>query len=86
VASVAGDGREREVRVRGTRTVTAEAAGGGRGGADSLGTCSIASNAGNCCSTGQFCRNSDHGAGTATASGAAIECVYSSNAWRWSYA
>ncbi|MFR0358590.1 hypothetical protein [Streptomyces sediminimaris] len=76
-----------------TRTVTAKAAGtySGSGGSSSgsrgsTGTCSIVSNAGNCYSAGQFCRNSDHGAVTTTAGGAAIKCVYRSNAWRWTYA
>lgn len=77
-----------------TRTATARAAGtssgstgsssgGSRGG---TGTCSIVSNAGNCYSAGQFCRNSDHGAVTTTAGGSAIKCTYSANAWRWTYA
>ncbi|WP_107436436.1 hypothetical protein, partial [Streptomyces avermitilis] len=48
-------------------------------------TCSIVSNSGNCYQAGQFCRNSDHGALTTTASGARIKCSYSSNAWRWTY-
>lgn len=81
-----------------TRTVTAKAAGAhsgssggsgsgsGGGSQGSTGRCSIVSNAGNCYSAGQFCRNSDHGAVTTTASGASIKCVYSSNAWRWTYA
>ncbi|MEU6079368.1 hypothetical protein [Streptomyces sp. NPDC047108] len=82
-----------------TRTAAAEAAtgsgggsgsssgsGGGSGGEDTTGTCSIRSNAGNCYSAGQFCRNSDHGAVTTTASGARIKCAYSANAWRWTYA
>ncbi len=71
-----------------TKTTTARAADTGSGSSsaqDSTGTCSIRSNAGNCYSAGQFCRNSDHGATTTTASGAAIKCVYSSNAWRWTY-
>jgi hypothetical protein len=49
------------------------------------GTCSIVSSAGNCYQAGQFCRNSDHGASTTTASGATIKCAYSANAWRWTY-
>ncbi|RVU27918.1 hypothetical protein EOT10_06475 [Streptomyces antnestii] len=76
-----------------TRTAHAAAANGtsgstgsGSGSQDSSGTCSIVSNAGNCYSAGQFCRNSDHGAVTTTQSGTAIKCAYSSNAWRWTYA
>ncbi|MFD7391723.1 hypothetical protein ACFV46_25010 [Streptomyces sp. NPDC059852] len=74
-----------------TKTATVAAAGtedgsGGGAGGDSTGTCSIVSNSGNCYSAGQFCRNSDHGATTTTASGARIRCVYSANAWRWKYA
>ncbi|MFJ3796178.1 hypothetical protein ACIPSJ_07805 [Streptomyces sp. NPDC090088] len=72
-----------------TKTATAKAAGSGSGsgssGQDSAGTCTIVSNAGNCYSAGQFCRNSDHGAVTTTAGGVKIECAYSSNAWRWTY-
>ncbi|MFI0860789.1 hypothetical protein ACH4RA_11025 [Streptomyces smyrnaeus] len=52
---------------------------------DSTGTCSIVSSSGNCYSAGQFCRNSDHGAVTSTASGRKIKCAQSSNAWRWTY-
>ncbi|MBO1331049.1 hypothetical protein [Streptomyces sp. VRA16 Mangrove soil] len=74
-------------------TVTAKSAtgsgsgssGSGSGSQADTGTCSIVSNSGNCYSAGQYCRNSDHGASTTTASGAAITCRYSSNAWRWSY-
>jgi hypothetical protein len=70
-----------------TRTAAAEAAdsdsGSGGGSQDSVGTCSIVSNSGNCYSAGQFCRNSDHGATTTTAAGTKIKCAYSSNAWRW---
>jgi len=72
-----------------TKTAAAEAAdsgsgsGSGGGGQDSVGTCSIRSNSGNCYSAGQFCRNSDHGATTTTAAGTRIKCAYSSNAWRW---
>ncbi|MPY47187.1 hypothetical protein [Streptomyces acidicola] len=58
---------------------------GSDSGSDTTGTCSIVSSSGNCYSAGQFCRNSDHGASTTTASGARIKCVYSSNAWRWTY-
>ncbi|ELP68234.1 hypothetical protein ACKI1I_38985 [Streptomyces turgidiscabies] len=71
-----------------TKTATAKAADSDRGsssGQDSTGTCSIVSNAGNCYSAGQFCRNSDHGAITTTAGGAKIKCTNSSNAWRWAY-
>lgn len=75
-----------------TKTATARAAagsgssgGGGGSSQDSTGTCSIVSNSGNCYSAGQFCRNSDHGASTTTASGRRITCAYSSNAWRWTY-
>ncbi|WP_432165225.1 hypothetical protein [Streptomyces sp. bgisy031] len=60
--------------------------GSGSGSQDTTGTCSIVSNAGNCYSAGQFCRNSDHGAVTTNAGGTRITCVYSSNAWRWKYA
>lgn len=75
-----------------TTTVTRAASsgsggsGGSSGGAAKTSTCSIRSNAGNCYSAGQFCRNSDHGALTTTASGARIKCSYSGSAWRWSYA
>ncbi|MFD5075745.1 hypothetical protein [Streptomyces sp. NPDC058371] len=71
-----------------TKTATAKAAdtrSGSGGGSDSTGTCTIVSNAGNCYSAGQFCRNSDHGAITTTDSGTKIKCAYSSNAWRWTY-
>jgi hypothetical protein len=60
--------------------------GSGSGSQDTTGTCSIVSNAGNCYSAGQFCRNSDHGAVTTNEGGTRIKCVYSSNAWRWTYA
>ncbi|WP_405937339.1 hypothetical protein OG338_12090 [Streptomyces sp. NBC_00726] len=74
-----------------TTTVTKAASSGSGGGSSSGGTrttstCSIRSNAGNCYSAGQFCRNSDHGAVTTNASGTRIKCAYSGNAWRWSYA
>ena len=70
-----------------TRTAAAaKAASSGGGSQDSVGTCSIKSNAGNCYSAGQFCRNSDHGATTTTADGTPIRCTYSSNTWRWKYA
>lgn len=72
-----------------TRTALAAAGPGtGRSGGGSgtrSGTCSIVSNSGNCYQAGQFCRNSDHGARTTTASGAPITCAYRSNAWRWTY-
>jgi hypothetical protein len=82
------------ITVTRTATATAKAAGtntgsgsgSGSGSQDSTGTCSIVSSAGNCYSAGQFCRNSDHGSVTTTASGATIKCTYSSNAWRWTYA
>ncbi|MGW3913811.1 hypothetical protein ACWEBX_20145 [Streptomyces sp. NPDC005070] len=74
-------------------TVTARAASGsGSGGSGSSGgggtgvsTCSITSNAGNCYSAGQYCRNSDHGASTTTAGGTRITCAYRSGGWRWTY-
>lgn len=69
-----------------TKTAAAKAADTSGGGQDGVGTCSIVSNSGNCYSAGQFCRNSDHGAATETASGERIRCTYSSNAWRWTYA
>ncbi|WP_405871249.1 MULTISPECIES: hypothetical protein [unclassified Streptomyces] len=73
-----------------TKTAAAKAAhtqsGSQSSGGDSTGTCSIVSNAGNCYAAGQFCRNSDHGSVTTTASGATIKCAYSSNSWRWTYA
>ncbi|WNO75469.1 MULTISPECIES: hypothetical protein [unclassified Streptomyces] len=73
-----------------TKTATARAADTGSNSSnsnsqDSTGTCTIVSNAGNCYSAGQFCRNSDHGAVTTNASGTKIKCTYSSNAWRWTY-
>lgn len=75
-----------------TKTVTMRAAAGsggsggsGGGGGGGTTTCSIRSNSGNCYQAGQFCRNSDHGATTTTASGARITCRYSANAWRWTY-
>ncbi|OEV00935.1 hypothetical protein AN217_04115 [Streptomyces qinglanensis] len=58
---------------------------GDTGGQDSSGTCSIVSSAGNCYSAGQFCRNSDHGATTSTASGRTIKCASRSGSWRWTY-
>lgn len=72
-----------------TRTAAAQAADNGSNnssGQDSVGTCSIKSNSGNCYSAGQFCRNGDHGATTTTASGTPIKCTYSSSRWRWTYA
>ncbi|MFF6999093.1 hypothetical protein ACFY93_29650 [Streptomyces sp. NPDC008313] len=68
-----------------TRTAKAKAADSGTSGQDSTGTCTIVSSSGNCYSAGQFCRNSDHGAVTTTASGSRVKCAYRSNAWRWSY-
>lgn len=59
--------------------------GGSSGGGGSSGKCSIVSNSGNCYQAGQFCRNSDHGASTTTASGSRITCSYSGSAWRWTY-
>lgn len=81
----------RTVKTPGPRvTVTRTALAAGTGSASSgsvtrSGTCSIVSNSGNCYRAGQFCRNSDHGARTTTASGAPITCVHRSNAWRWTY-
>lgn len=49
------------------------------------GTCSIVSNAGNCYSAGEFCRNSDHGAATTDASGTPLTCSLSGSRWRWTY-
>ncbi|RFC69913.1 hypothetical protein [Streptomyces sp. AcE210] len=69
-----------------TGSDTGSDTGSGSGSQDTTGTCSIVSNAGNCYSAGQFCRNSDHGAVTTNQGGTRIKCVYSSNAWRWSYA
>ncbi|MEU5346842.1 hypothetical protein AB0H18_39520 [Streptomyces sp. NPDC020766] len=72
-----------------TKTAAAKAAAGdsdsgsGGGSQDSVGTCSVVSNSGNCYSAGQFCRNSDHGATTTTAAGARIKCAFSAKAWRW---
>ncbi|MDX3099067.1 hypothetical protein PV703_30930 [Streptomyces sp. ME01-24h] len=80
-----------KVRVTVTAKVASNSGSGGSGGGTGsgssrhAGTCSIVSNAGNCYSAGQFCRNSDHGATTTTASGARIECAYSANAWRWTF-
>lgn len=53
--------------------------------ASDSGTCSIRSNAGNCYSAGQYCRNSDHGATTTDASGTPITCSSSGSRWRWTY-
>ncbi|MCS0603280.1 hypothetical protein NX794_18975 [Streptomyces sp. LP11] len=73
-----------------TVTVTKAASGtvrsSGTGTGSATGTCSIVSSSGNCYRAGQFCRNSDHGSLTTTASGARIRCSYSASAWRWSYA
>ena len=73
-----------------TVTKAASSGSGGSGGTSGGGskttsTCSIRSNAGNCYSAGQFCRNSDHGAVTTTASGARIRCSSSGSSWRWTY-
>ncbi|MEU6441395.1 hypothetical protein [Streptomyces sp. NPDC047046] len=68
----------------GSGSGTSKSTGGGTA-RSSTGTCSIVSNAGNCYSAGQFCRNSDHGARTTTAAGSPITCSYRSNAWRWTY-
>ncbi|MCC5479503.1 hypothetical protein [Streptomyces barringtoniae] len=77
--------RTKTVRTPGpTVTVTKAASGTVR--SDDTGTCSIVSNAGNCYRSGQFCRSSDHGATTTTASGTPITCSYSGSAWRWTYA
>jgi hypothetical protein len=70
----------------GTGSDASSDTGSGSGSQDTTGTCSIVSNAGNCYSAGQFCRNSDHGAVTTNEGGTRIKCVYSSNAWRWTYA
>ncbi|MEU2250139.1 hypothetical protein [Streptomyces sp. NPDC019224] len=89
--------RTKTVKVPGptvTVTVTKAASsgsgssGGSSGGGSSTthtSTCSIRSNAGNCYSAGQFCRNSDHGAVTTTASGTRIKCSASGSSWRWTY-
>ncbi|MGC4948033.1 hypothetical protein ACLQ2N_17795 [Streptomyces sp. DT224] len=74
-----------------TVTKAASSGSGGSGGTSGGGskatsTCSIRSNAGNCYSAGQFCRNSDHGAVTTNASGARIRCSQSGSSWRWTYA
>ncbi|MFC8537111.1 hypothetical protein ACFUJY_24780 [Streptomyces sp. NPDC057249] len=69
----------------GTRSGGSGGSSGG-GGTKATGTCSIRSNAGNCYSAGQFCRNSDHGAVTTNASGARIRCSQSGSSWRWTYA
>lgn len=73
-----------------TVTKAARAAGSGTNSGsdnsgDSTGSCSIVSNSGNCYKAGQFCRNSDHGAVTTTVGGTRITCVFSANAWRWTY-
>lgn len=68
-----------------TVTKAARAAGSSNGSSGGGGTCSIVSNSGHCYQAGQFCRNSDHGAATTTASGTRITCTYSANAWRWVY-
>ncbi|WP_374207801.1 hypothetical protein [Streptomyces sp. XM4193] len=58
------------------------ASGGGTGGGAAA-SCSLVSNAGNCYSPGQFCRNSDRGASTTTSSGARITCRQNGDSWRW---
>ncbi|MGW3601083.1 hypothetical protein [Streptomyces sp. NPDC005167] len=68
-----------------TRAAQAAGSSNSHGSSASSGKCSIVSNAGNCYEAGQFCRNSDHGVLTTTASGARIKCAYSANAWRWTY-
>jgi hypothetical protein len=81
--------RTKTVRTPGpTVTVTKAASGTVRSDdtGSGSGTCSIVSNAGNCYQAGQFCRSSDHGATTTTASGTPITCSYSGSAWRWTYA
>lgn len=62
-----------------SRSGTSSNSGSGSGDT-SIGACSITSNAGNCYSAGQYCRNSDHGATTTTAGGTSIRCSYSSGA------
>lgn len=74
----------KSARTTGASTTHSSGSSGSSG--TSTGTCSIVSNAGNCYQAGQFCRNSDHGSLTTTASGARIRCSYSANAWRWTYA
>ncbi|MER6469774.1 hypothetical protein [Streptomyces collinus] len=74
------------VTVRVTRAASGTVRSGNTGTGTGTSTCSIRSNAGNCYSAGQFCRNSDHGATTTTAGGSRIRCAYSANAWRWTYA
>ncbi|WLQ34461.1 hypothetical protein P8A18_13890 [Streptomyces castrisilvae] len=71
---------------RATSSGSGGSGGSGGGGSTTTRSCSIRSNAGNCYSAGQFCRNSDHGALTTNAAGTRIKCAYSGNAWRWTYA
>ncbi|OLZ70503.1 hypothetical protein AV521_15385 [Streptomyces sp. IMTB 2501] len=69
-----------------TRTETADTGNSSLNtGSSNSGTCSIVSNAGNCYSAGEFCRNSDHGATTTDASGTSITCSLSGSRWRWTY-
>ncbi|MCG7526064.1 hypothetical protein MHW47_16640 [Streptomyces sp. OfavH-34-F] len=81
--------RTKKVEVPGptvtVRVTKATSSGSGGGGSQATGTCSIKSNAGNCYRAGQFCRNSDHGAVTTTATGARIRCSSSGSSWRWTY-
>ncbi|MEU9110571.1 hypothetical protein AB0D04_01920 [Streptomyces sp. NPDC048483] len=49
------------------------------------GGCEIVSNAGNCYSAGQFCRNADVGAHTHAANGRIIYCRDEGNYNRWNY-
>ncbi|MQY33273.1 hypothetical protein SRB17_12340 [Streptomyces sp. RB17] len=78
--------RTKTVRTPGPTVTVTKAASGTVRSTGSGGTCSIVSNAGNCYSAGQFCRNSDHGATTTTAGGTPITCSYSGSSWRWTYA
>ncbi|NEB73966.1 hypothetical protein G3I40_01725, partial [Streptomyces sp. SID14478] len=45
--------------------------------------CEIVSNAGNCYSAGQFCRNADAGSTTHAANGRVIKCVADGSRHRW---
>lgn len=67
----------------GSNSGSTGAGSGSAGGGGVAAQCSIVSNAGNCYQAGQFCRNSDRGAQTTTASGTRITCSNSGNAWRW---
>lgn len=69
-----------------TKTETADTSNSSLGtGSSNSGTCSIVSNAGNCYSAGEFCRNGDHGATTTDAGGTSITCSPSGSRWRWTY-